>query len=97
MENELKGIKDLNSMGKSWFVLYKYYELIDKNELGWKKCKTVQLRKNIYEKTKHYHLDWLHYIIFANENKLGTNLLGTTGFDITTMACIIYDKLTGKC
>ena len=54
------------------------------------------MRKNIYERTKQYHLEWLHYIIFANENKLEKNKMGKLGFDITTMACIIYDKLIGK-
>ena len=93
---ELKGLKQLNQIGKSWFVLYKYYEEEDDRVLDWKKCKTVKFRKSIYENTRQYHLDWLHYIIFANENKLETNKLDTTGFDITTMACIVYDKLTGK-
>lgn len=80
-------------MGKSWFILYKYYELEDKNVLEWQNCKTVNMRKNIYERTRQYHLEWLKYIIFANEKKLETNNMGAFGFDITTMACIIYDKL----
>ncbi len=92
----MNGIQDLNKMGKAWFVLYKYYEVIDKNELGWKNCKTVAFRINKYEKTRQYHLEWLRYIIFASENKLGTNKLGVCGFDITTMACIVYDKIIGK-
>ena len=41
-----EGLKQLNRMGKSWFVLFKYHELIDHDELGWKNCKTVQMRKN---------------------------------------------------
>jgi hypothetical protein len=93
---ELINAKELNRMGKSWFVLYKYYELEDKNVLEWQNCKTVVMRKNIYERTRQYHLEWLKYIIFAYENKLETNKMGAYGFDITTMACIIYDKLTGK-
>lgn len=93
---ELINAKELNRMGKSWFVLYKYYELEDKNVLEWQNCKTVVMRKNIYERSRQYHLEWLKYIIFAYENKLETNKMGAYGFDITTMACIIYDKLTGK-
>lgn len=96
MEKDINGIKELNRMGKSWFVLYKFWETEDKNCLEWQNCKTVKMRKNIYERTKQYHLEWLHYIIFANENKLEKNKMGTLGFDITTMACIIYDKLIGK-
>ena len=96
MEKNVRNIKELNRMGKSWFVLYKYYELEDKNELGWKRCKTVQMRKNIYEKTREYHLEWLHYIIYEKKKKLETNMLNTSGFDVTTMACIIYDNLTDK-
>ena len=96
MENELPGIKELNRMGKSWFVLYMYYELVDKTELDWQKCKTVDMRKNIYERTRQYHKEWMKYIIFANENKLETNKLDNLGFDITTMACIIYDEYLNK-
>lgn len=91
---EVTNIKELNRMGKSWFVLYKFYELEDRNMLEWQKCKTVNLRKNIYEKSRQYHLEWLKYIIFANENKMEKNKMGVFGFDITTMACIIYDKLS---
>ena len=32
-------------------------------------------------------------IIFANEKKLETNKMFVEGFDITTMACIVHDKL----
>ena len=93
MEKEINGIKKLNQIGKSWFVLYKYWETEDKSCLEWQHRKTVNLRKNKYEKTRQYHLEWLKYIIFAYENKLQTNKLGAYGFDITTMACIIYDKI----
>lgn len=96
MVNEEKAAKFLRRMGKSWFVLYKYYETIDSNELDWMKCKTVKMRQGFYKKTRDYHLKWLHDIIFANEKSLQMNRLNVTGFDITTMACIIYDKLTGK-
>lgn len=44
MMNEEKAAKSLNRMGKSWFVLYKYYETIDSNELRWMNCKTVKMR-----------------------------------------------------
>jgi len=74
-------------------IIYKFYELEDKNILEWQNCKTVNMRKNIYERTRKYHLEWLKYILFANEKKLETNDMGVFGFDITTMACIIYDKL----
>lgn len=87
------GLKELNRMGKTWFVSYKYYEMEDKNELNWQNCSTVKKRINAYERTREYHLEWLKYIIFANEKKLETNKLGSFGFDTTTMACIIYDKL----
>lgn len=50
--NEEQSTKSLNRIGKSWFVLYKYYEEIDKNELDWKKCTTVKMRQNFYEKTR---------------------------------------------
>jgi len=40
-------------------------------------------------------LEWLKHIIFANEKKLETNRMGAFGFDITTMACIVRDKLSG--
>lgn len=96
MDKEIKGITELNRIGKSWFVLYKYWETEDKTCLEWKKCKTVEMRKNIYERTRQYHKEWLKCIIFANENKLEKNKMGAYGFDITTMACIIYDKLTNK-
>ena len=86
-------LDDLNRIGKSWFVLYKYYEVEDKNVLDWQKCKTVGLRQSVYEKNRHYHKQWLKYIIFANEKKLETNKMQVCGFDITTMACIVYDKL----
>ena len=92
---EVTNIKELNRMGKSWFVLYKFYELEDKSVLEWQKCKTVNMRKSIYERTRQYHLEWLKYIIFANEKKMETNKMGALGFDITTMACIVHDKLTG--
>lgn len=59
-------------------------------------CKTVKMRQGFYEKNRNYHLKWLHDIIFANEQSLGSNHLNVTGFDITTMACIIYDKLTSE-
>lgn len=96
MDKEIKGITELNRMGKVWFVLYKYWEAEDKTCLEWQNCSTVTMRKNIYERTRHLHLEWLKYIIFANENKLEKNKLGAYGFDITTMACIIYDKLIDK-
>ena len=94
MEKNIRAIRSLNQMGKSWFVLYKYYELVDKTELKWKNCDTVTMRKNIYEKTRQYHLEWLRYIISASEAKLGTNKLDVDGYEIKTMACIVYDKLT---
>jgi hypothetical protein len=92
---EITNIKELNRMGKSWFVLYKFYELEDKNVLEWRECKTVEMRRNVYERTRQYHLEWLRHIVFVNENRLETNKLGVLGFDITTMACILYDKLAG--
>lgn len=96
MESNIRNIRALNRMGKSWFVLYKYYEVENKNELSWQKCKTVEMRKRCYENTREFHLEWLKYIIFANESKLATNKMHPFGLDITTMACIVYDKLTGK-
>lgn len=59
-----------------------------------KKCETVEMRRNIYERTRQHHLEWLNHIIFVNEKRLETNKMGIFGFDITTMACILYDKLT---
>ena len=89
------GIELLNKIGKSWFVSYKYYELIDKKELGWQKCNTVEMRKSFYDKTREYHLEWLKYIMNASENRLSSNKLSICGFDITVMACMIYEKLIG--
>ena len=94
--NSVPNLKDLNRIGKSWFVLYKYYEEEDKNVLVWKRCKTVKFRQAIYERNRNYHMQWLKYIIFANEKKLETNKMFVEGFDITTMACIVYDKLKNE-
>lgn len=91
---DLKGLKELNRMGKSWFVLYKYYKCIDHNEIGWKNCSTVQMRINIYENTRQYHLDWLNYIIFSSTDKLSINQLGKSGLTINKMAREIYNKIS---
>ena len=93
---DLKGLKELNRMGKSWFILYKYYECVDRNETGWMNCSTVQMRKNVYERTRQYHVDWLHDIIFTSKNKLETNKLGKAGLSINRMAEEIYDKIKGN-
>ena len=61
--NSVPNLKDLNRIGKSWFVLYKYYEVEDKNVLDWKKCKTVKFRQSIYEKNRNCHMKWLKYIM----------------------------------
>lgn len=65
----MNGIHDLNKIGKSWFVLYKYYEVIDKKELGWKNCKTVAFRINKYEKNRQYHVDVLKKILYTKKTK----------------------------
>ncbi len=31
MKKEINGIKQLNKIGKSWFILYKYWETEDKS------------------------------------------------------------------
>ncbi|MEG2541199.1 MAG: hypothetical protein RSB59_05470, partial [Clostridia bacterium] len=77
MEDNAK--KELNRMGKAWFVSYKFYQEEDKNELHWKNCQTVQMRINVFRRTRQHHMEWLEYIIFADENKLGTNELGFLG------------------
>lgn len=90
---ELKGQKELRTIGKSWFILYKYYEVIDPNEMEWKNCSTVQLRKSVYERTRKYHFDWLHDIIFTSQYKLDANKFGKSGLSINRMAEEIYAKL----
>jgi len=80
-------------MGESWFVLYKYYQIIDSKETGRKNTKTTNRRIKCFNRTKKHHVDWLKEIIKINENKLDTNRLDVDCFAISTMLCIILDNL----
>ena len=91
--DELDGLRDLNRIGKSWFVIYKYYQLIDHSEACWKNCSTVQMRKSVYERTREYHTDWLKYIVRFCGDKLETNQLGKSGPEVIDMAKEILAKI----
>ena len=93
MNNKVPNIKELRKIGKSWFVSYIYFETIDKNERSWQKCSSVELRKNIYNKNREFHTEWLKSIIYSSENKLANNKLSISGLDIKFMACIVYKKI----
>ncbi len=47
MISKEQAAKSLKHMAKSWFVLYKYYEIIDNTELEWKNCSTVKMRQGL--------------------------------------------------
>ena len=88
--------RDLNRIGKAWFVLYKYYEVVDSSETKWQNVDTLEFRKSIYEKNRKKHLAWLKLIIDADEEKLTRNLLGASVNDITKMAVEIINKMMGE-
>lgn len=80
------GGKQLTRIGASWFVSYMYYKHIDPTHLNWKKVSNPSMRVSNCNKNITYHKVWIEEIVKMNSNRLGTNKLGLSGEDITSMA-----------
>ena len=86
----------LSGMGATWFVSYKYYELIDKTHLAWKKVKTYPARISKYNSSTYYHEYWLEQVALMNNLNLAKNQIGVLPEDTKLMAEEILEKLNEK-
>jgi len=83
----------LNQMGASWFVSFSYHIYVDEEHINYKRVKTVDERRNIFNDSTQYHIEWLKYIstsIYAN--KLSTNEIGLSGNRVKSMAAAVLNK-----
>ena len=80
------GGKQLTRIGASWFVSYMYCIKKDPTHLNWKKVSNPSMRVSNCNKNITYHKVWIEEIVKMNSNRLGTNKLGLSGKDITSMA-----------
>ncbi len=95
-EYQFEGGRYLTKIGASWFVSYKYHQLIDKNHKNWTYVETVQARESNYYNSEEYHELWLNKVIYEmNPNKLNTNKIHLNAREVKKMAKIILDKYYG--
>lgn len=83
---EKDGMRELNSMGKSWFTSYAFYDYVDKSQVKWKNTSTIKRRKSYYERTRQLHRKMLQYVLDANPASLAKNSLGLSAADVKEMA-----------
>ena len=81
------GGEALSKMGATWFVSYAYYDKIDST---YDKCnqleKTINNRRNVYNKTTQYHKFWLSKILTMNDTKLSKNKINVPSSKTKAMA-----------
>lgn len=83
----LDGARRITTMGASWFVSYKYYELIDENHNNWAQVKKLLgNRMHAYDESEDYHEYWLNEVLKMSDGKLNRNKLGLTADEIKRMA-----------
>ncbi|MCM1320858.1 MAG: hypothetical protein NC041_01620 [Bacteroides sp.] len=79
--------RELTTMGASWFVSYKYHELIDKTHNNWAKVeKTLENRISVYGKSDKYHKYWLKEVLKMDDRNLNKNKLELEADEIKRMA-----------
>ncbi len=82
----------LKNMGATWFDSYCYYDHCDKSHTSWSKVSTAKMRTSYYNRSKHYHKEWLKHIVAMNEANLSKNTIGVTPRDTMKMARAILAK-----
>jgi len=84
--------RNLQTMGKSWFVSF-MYQFLHPEHKNW--TKTIQsFRTAAFKKSKELglHKRYIETILKANEASLGTNRINLTGVEVKKMAQEIFDN-----
>jgi hypothetical protein len=81
-----EGGEKLATMGASWFVSYSYYCFRDKTHMNWREVSTYPSRVSVFNQTSSFHQFWLQQVLDMNDDRLETNEIGLTGFQIKQMA-----------
>lgn len=90
-----EGGEILRSITAWWLVSYTYYEEVDKNHKNWEaklKKSSVVTRKSKYNKSKHYHKQWLLEVLKMSDLDKHKNLGNLNGDEIKKMAELILKK-----
>ena len=77
--------RKLETMGKTWFVVYHYYKNIDPKEKRWF-CRTLDCRVSAYRNSRKYHEKYLRLVLDTPDGKLETNKLGISAYETKQMA-----------
>lgn len=89
-----EGGEYLTAMGASWFVSYKYYEIVDNCHENWKLVNTYNNRIRVFSNSYEFHVFWLHEILKMNDKKLNTNKIKLRANEIKQMARSILSKIS---
>ena len=95
MELTPKEKRDLQTIGRSWFVSRMYYEYIDKNHTKWNLTPTGY-KLGTFNKIQNQHetlVKYLYSIMNSNEIRLDKNEIGLPGAKIKEMAKELLEKL----
>ncbi len=87
-----EGGEDLTTMGATWFVSYKYYELIDRNHVNWNKVKTSKSRSSVYNRTTTMHNYWLTKVLEMDNYNLNKNTIGLDAEQVKSLTRLILSK-----
>ena len=95
-----EGGEILTKIGAAWFVSYAYYNYIDDKHLSWKNPKFSELSKQSrtsnYNKSKHYHIAWLHEVMKMKQLDKHGNYCGLKSTQIQIMAAEILLKMCNE-
>jgi hypothetical protein len=87
----------LSSIGAAWFVSYAYYNHVDKKHVSWENSKfsklSIQSRTSGYNRSKQYHIGWLHEVTQMQQLDMHQNKCGLNSTQIKKMATEILLKL----
>ncbi|MBQ9084027.1 MAG: hypothetical protein IJY24_00020 [Clostridia bacterium] len=90
MENKhnfsFPGGEMLAKMAAWWFVSYMYYLYVNEDHYNWKKVKTVDTRRSVFERTEKYHIYWLTEVLDMKNLDSQGNKGGLDSEEIKTMA-----------
>ena len=95
MELTPKEKRDLQTIGRSWFVSRMYYEYIDKNHTKWNLTPTGY-KLGTFNKIQNQHetlVKYLYSIMNSNEIRLDKNEIGLPGAKIKEMAKDLLEKI----
>lgn len=83
----------LTQMSATWFVSYTYYQNLDSAHKNWAMVSTVDMRSNIYNRTKQYHKFWLQQVLMMDDKRLNTNSIELEAKQTKYMAKTLLEKI----